>query len=103
MKLVISTSYGGFSLSKEFYEYYNIPYREICGTYYTEGKWWIDDVRKDPRLIEYIEKFGSKAASGRYSHLTMVEIPKGTKYYIDTYDGCESIVTEDDIEWEVAD
>lgn len=28
MKLVINTAYGGFGLSKEFYEYYNIPYEK---------------------------------------------------------------------------
>lgn len=103
MKLVISEGYGGFNISKEFYDYYNIPYKEICRWMRCPEEKWTDDVRKDNRLIEYIEKFGSDAASGPYTNLTVVEIPKGTKYYIDTYDGCESIVTEDDIEWEVAD
>lgn len=100
MKLVINTSYGGFGLSKEFYEYYNIPYHRTFGSYIANEK-WTDDFRKDSRLIEYIEKFGTKAASGPYSHLEVVEIPKGTRYYIDEYDGAETIVTEDDIDWEV--
>lgn len=102
MKIVINTGYGVFGVSKEFFEYYNIPCWETFGTYYA-GEGWTDNVRKDTRLIEYIEKFGSKAASGSYSHLEVVEIPKGTKYYFDEYDGSERIVTEDEFEWEVAD
>lgn len=99
MKLVINTGYSDFEISKRFYDYYNIPcviFGGICRA--TEP--WTDDFRKDPRLIEYIEKFGSKAASGNYSNLEVVEIPKGTKYFIDNREG---IVTEDDIAWKVAD
>lgn len=75
----------------------------LWGYIYRAIEPWTDNFRTDPRLIEYIEKFGSKAASGIFSHLKVVEIPKGTKYYISEYDGCESVVTEDDIKWEVAD
>lgn len=103
MKIVINTAWGGFQLSKEFYNYYKIPCDMYFGGIYCATQPWTEDIRKDPRVIEYIENFGSRAASGIYSHLEVVEIPKGTKYYIKEYDGAESIVTENDIEWEVAD
>lgn len=102
MKLVINTSYGRFGLSKEFYEYYNIPYHRAFGGYVANEK-WTGNVRKDARLIKYIERFGSKAASGPYSYLIIVEIPKGTRYRVDEYDGYEGIETEDHIEWDIAD
>jgi hypothetical protein len=101
MKIVINNGFA-FSLSKEFYEYHNIPYDESYGICHAKEV-WTRDTHKDSRLIDYIEKFGAKAASGKYSYLQVVEIPKGTKYYIDNYDGYESIVTENDISWEVAD
>lgn len=103
MKLVINTAHGGFEVSKGFYDYYNIPCVLYFGGICRATEPWTDNFRKDPRLIEYIEKFGPQAASGIFSHLKVVEIPKGTKYYISEYDGCESVVTEDDIKWEVAD
>lgn len=102
MKIVINKSYGSLQLSKDFYEYYNIPYKENNGVCYTEEP-WTEDIRRDFRLIVYIEKFGSKSASGIFSRLEVVEIPKGTKYFIDVCAGCESIVREDDIKWEIAD
>ena len=103
MKIIINTAWGGFQLSKEFYDYYGIPCEKGFGASYCALEKWTEDVRKDPRVIEYIENFGSRAASGIYSYLEVVEIPKGTKYYIEEYDSAESIVTEDDIEWEIAD
>lgn len=101
MKLVINTAHSCFEVSKGFYDYYNIPYVMYFGGICRATKPWTENIHKDSRLIEYIEKFGSKAASGGiYSHLEVVKIPKGTKYFIDDH-GC--IITEDDIKWEVAD
>lgn len=103
MKIVINTAWGGFGLSKEFYDYYKIPCDMYFGGIYHATEPWTEDIHKDPRVIEYIENFGSGAASGIFSMLKIVEIPKGTKYYIEGYGGAESIVTENDIEWKVAD
>lgn len=88
MKLVINVAHSCFAVSKGFYDYYNIPCVLYFGGIYRAIEPWTDNFRTDPRLIEYIEKFGSKAASGIFSHLKVVEIPKGTKYYISEYDGC---------------
>lgn len=53
-------------------------------------------------MIEYIEKFGTEKASGRYAHLVVIDIPKGTAYRIEEYDGFEYIECRDEIEWEIA-
>lgn len=46
--------------------------------------------RSDPALIQAVEELGDKA-SGNYGKLKIVEIPDGTNYEIDEYDGMESI------------
>lgn len=58
--------------------------------------------RDDPILVQVVEELGSKAASGCFAKLAIVELPPGTLYKIDEYDGYESIVTKDDVEWKVA-
>ena len=45
---------------------------------------------------------GSKAASGRYAHLVVEELPDGSLYKIDEYDGIESLITQDDDDWLIA-
>jgi hypothetical protein len=59
--------------------------------------------RTDPDLISVVEFLGSKAASGRYAKLKIEEIPDGTMYRVDTYDGCEEIQIRDNLGWEIAD
>ena len=55
--------------------------------------------RTDPILVSIVEILGSRAASSKLSFLTVVEIPDGTQYKIDSYDGVESIITRDDDDW----
>jgi hypothetical protein len=52
----------------------------------------------DPCLVQVVEELGNKAC-GSCSCFTIVELPKGTKYYIVEYDGFEHIETIDDIKW----
>jgi len=47
--------------------------------------------RSDPRLIEAIEEIGQDKAGGRFSEISIVEIPDDVDWYIDDYDGIESI------------
>lgn len=98
MKIVINECYGGFGVSKDFCEDYNIPVKE--SGYFFRPKEEIS--RTDPRLIEYIEKYGSKKASGMCAFLCVEEIPKGTAYCIREYDGYESIEYYDKADWEIA-
>ena len=55
------------------------------------GYFYSSDIpRDDPDLIKVIEKLGKKA-NNRFSDLKIVEIPDGTEYIIDEYDGLEHI------------
>lgn len=98
MKVVINKAYGGWHVSTDFCRHYNIPYSEKYGVNCPKVK----ITRKDERLIEYIEKFGSEKASGKFSHLEVVDIPNGTAYRICNYDGAEYIEYRDEIIWEIA-
>lgn len=117
MKIVINRCYGGFSVSlaaarfmaergnrtaiAELAEYdakienkenqtrlerkcgvkfYGYGYTNNSGPY----------ARDDKDLIAAVEALGEKA-SGKLAKLTIVEIPKGTDWEIDDYDGMESV------------
>lgn len=58
--------------------------------------------RTDPILVSVVETMGSEVASGRFASLYIEEIPNGTQYKIDTYDGIEELITKDDDDWKVA-
>lgn len=58
--------------------------------------------RTDPILISVVETMGPEAASGRFAKLYIEEIPNGTQYKIDEYDGIESLITKDDDIWQTA-
>ena len=50
--------------------------------------WQIE--RNDPVLIKVVEALGEKA-NGTFAELKIVEIPDGTDWEIDEYDGSETI------------
>jgi hypothetical protein len=80
MKVVINTTYGGYSLSKEAYEELGI---EWDGYGYE-----FDKDRTNPNLIKVVEKLGD-AANGKYTQLKVVEIPDDVEWEIEEYDGLE--------------
>ena len=45
--------------------------------------------RDDPYLVKIVKELGSKAASGRYASLKIVEVPGGVDWEIEEYDGSE--------------
>lgn len=61
-----------------------------------------DIERTDPILISVVETMGSEAASGRFAKLYIEEIPNGTQYKIDEYDGLEELITKEDDDWKTA-
>ena len=60
-----------------------------------------DFERNDPILVQVVEELGDKA-NGRCAKLRITEVPAGTLYRIDEYDGFESVETKDSYEWNVA-
>lgn len=55
--------------------------------------------RHDPDLVAVVEALG-KEVNGIFSDLSIAEID-GDKYYIEEYDGRETVVTPEDICWTV--
>ena len=112
MKIAINTCYGGFSLSpKAEYEvlkrmgYANIKYLNSdkvevpldstewsCNFYSNEE--YVSMSRTDDRtnlhLIAVIEEMGEEA-DGDYAQLEIIEIPDDVDWYIDYYDGIETV------------
>lgn len=79
MKLVINTTYGGFRLDEVELDLYNkIANKSLDYSY--------DIKRDDPFLIDVVE------APGYTGDLKVVEIPDNVHYYINEYDGLESII-----------
>ena len=60
-----------------------------------------DIERNDPALVQVVEELGD-AANGMCAELQIRDLPAGTLYRIDEYDGLESVMTNDDYEWKVA-
>jgi hypothetical protein len=60
-----------------------------------------DIERNDPVLVQVVEELG-KLANGDCSRLEIAELPAGTLYRIDEYDGLETVETKDSYEWSVA-
>jgi hypothetical protein len=129
-KIVINSCYGGFGLSGaamrlyaqkkglDFYVWQDPKYKsdmfkqyftadpsgmtKIEGDFHCKYGFWDRDIdRTDPVLVEVVEELGEKA-NGFAAELKVVDIPKGTLYRIDEYDGLESIETADEINWKVA-
>lgn len=102
MKIVLNKCFGGFSISKEAAlfmaglghaqareeleeakdKFYGYGYT----TNYEDGY-----KRTDPLLVAAVEQLGEEKASGYFSLLKIIEIPEGVDWYIDSYDGIESV------------
>ena len=79
MKVVINKCFGGYSLSLEAQKFLG------CTSAYD-----YEHDRTNPILVAYIEKLGEKA-DGDCAELKIVEIPDGTNFVIESYDGMEHI------------
>lgn len=80
LEIVINTCYGGFGLSEE-----------ACKMIGLENRF--EDIdRDDPRLVKAVRTLGEKA-NGFCAKLKIAEIPlEATDYFINEYDGMESII-----------
>ena len=99
MKIVYNSCFGGFGLSLAAIQ----RYAEIKGVDYKTVKEYVilRGGRADPVLVQVVEELGDKA-NGAYASLQIAEVPAGSRYRIDEYDGRESVMTPDDYEWEIA-
>jgi hypothetical protein len=108
-KIVYNATFGGFNLSDEgayrYAELKNISlYKDgIFGQFFSGGNFFtlIDVARTDPILIQVIEELGEKANTP-LSKLKIIDLPSGTKYIINEYDGLETVMTIDDFDWKIA-
>jgi len=97
----------------DFYYYYTVPneeYDRIDLECRKEGNYnRLNDLclfpssisRTDPALVQVVEELGDDA-NGTYAKLLIEELPAGTLYRIDEYDGNETVMTQDDYDWSVA-
>lgn len=93
-KIVYNACFGGFGLSEEELD----RYIELSGKHPTYAR---DIERTDPFLIQVVEEKGSRPKYWA-ANLQIAELPPGTKYRIDEYDGFERVMTLDDYEWSIA-
>lgn len=87
VKLLLNEGYGGFSLGKGSLEWL------IEQGYTREQAWNISDgncPRDLPILFEAYQKFPE-------SSIVVKTVDKGTHYYIENYDGAETLITIDDL------
>ena len=79
MKMIINDCYGGFGVRQEVLD-------ELELNNFSE-----EELRTAARLIEEIEN--GKDVSDDYAELKVIEIPdESTDYYLDEYDGLESVI-----------
>jgi hypothetical protein len=72
-----------------FISYTKTPLEDGGG--YDDGHFYDKDLeRNDPILAEVVEELGEKA-NGPFAKLEIIEIPDDVDFYIDEYDGLESI------------
>ena len=92
-KIVYSACYGGFGLSKQAFA----RYKELGGTCDYDRA----IPRDDPLLVQVVETLGAGADTA-FSNLRIRDLPEGTKYRIDEYDGFESVMTSEEYDWEIS-
>lgn len=85
IRIAISRDYGGFNITEEAFELY----KERSGSL-LEYDWEIS--RDDPILIEVIEEMAKKGLKYTRGHIKIVDIPDGVVWYIQNYDGIETIM-----------
>jgi len=97
-KIVFNACFGGYGLSEAAI----MRYAKIKGINIAIGGFSVYEIdRADPALVQVVEELG-EAANGRSAALRIAEVPAGTLYRIDEYDGSESVMTQDDYNWSVA-
>lgn len=90
-KVAINRSFGGFSLSPAIHarvcELQGVP---IESSYETSSRFYMSDLvhRTNPHLVQAILE---ARANGTNGDLKVVEVPDHIDWYIDEYDGMETV------------
>jgi hypothetical protein len=98
-KIVYNACFGGFGLSdKAVARYWEIKGLPAPDNF---SRFDLEDDRADPILVQVVEELGQDAGDA-FSDLYIRELPEGTLYRIDEYDGMETVMTQDEYTWKVA-
>lgn len=114
-KIVVNSCFGGFGLSdaavKRYAEIKGIELIWVPRTQYGKEDWeyhsehweradiadederyfsYYDIDRDDPALVQTVEELGA-AAGGNYAELRIADVPDDVEWYIDEYDGIETV------------
>lgn len=94
MKVVINTDWGGFMLSRKAQDLIISRKNITPGVWDRSGHYsqWspYDLPREDPDLVYAVETLGEQSW-GSCAKLKVVEVPDEVKWYIDDYDGIETV------------
>ena len=88
-KVVYNAKYGGYGLSTDAIQWLKNHFIAEEDVYELD--------RHDPLLVQCVEVLGEKA-NDDFSYLKVKEL-KGSKYIIREYDGWESVIEPEDIDW----
>jgi len=125
-KVVYNACYGGFGLSEKATERYaelkelliykdpvkglSIPHYYLCPVedYHkldaeaqNRAYYYPKYDRDDPILVQVVEELG-KEANGMCARLEIEDVPAGSLWRIDEYDGNESVMVRSDYDWKIA-
>jgi len=113
MQVLINKCYGGFGLSddaiRRLFELKGWKCieekRDDTNTFFykdvksDESFFWETNLeRNDPEMVQVVKEMGDKA-NGRFAELKIVDIPDDVRWYVEEYDGMES-VHEEHRSWE---
>lgn len=96
-KVVYSDSFCGFGISNKAYEKLKATKsRAVLGKSKLETENSI--ARHDPDLVKVVEELGAEAQDRDMARLAIHTIT-GDRYMIKEYDGLETVIEPDDIDW----
>lgn len=98
-KIVYSDSFCGFSISRKAYEKLKaMKSKAVLGKSKLEAENSI--ARHDPDLVKVVEELGAEAQDCDMPRLALaIHTITGNRYMIKEYDGLETVIEPDDIDW----
>jgi len=100
-KVVYNNCFGGFGLSEKAKK----RFLELKGLDYPYIRFYEGDIeRTDPVLVQVVEEMmdpvtKKSEASGPFGDVRIRDVPEGSEYRIEEYDGSERVVLKDEYEW----